>query len=495
MPPQGRPREASALAYGDLAFGFASAESEAARAPELLRDGFMDRWHTDSASVPGGDFLILGYKGSGKSAIAEHLRLRAESNPLEFVKSTYLASDFQFGLVGDLAEGVGDRPGAYVAVWLWLLLLQVLDSISHDEQAMIQSELARTVSALRQIGLLPTSSLRATALASRKKSVTVNLPQVLKLSLEEVQQVRRGSVALLVDELMAAVTAAQTTSRHVITVDGLDEIYLRSPPEYDIVSALMMAADRLNAEMLRTATPVKVLVLCRTDVFERLPGANKNKIRQDSALELDWYQNTRHPERTALVQLANLKVSATHEGIDDLFSRFFPERLQVGSQQFSTLRYLIEHTRHTPRDFLQLLKALLDFAPPNGALSPSDMLSGLRKYCVDYFVPEIKDELIGPLTSEQVDAVFGLLGSLPRRKFDFAAVDAEASRNVRYQELDWPRALGLLFEASAIGNQQTRYGGTAYYTFKYRNPHSRLSFSRRMILHRAVAKALNLLDN
>jgi len=195
------------------------------------------------------------------------------------------------------------------------------------------------------------------------------------------------------------------------------------------------------------------------------------------------------------MRLANLKVGARHREVGDLFTRFFPDRLRVGQQQFHTLNYLIEHTRHTPRDFVQLLKALQKFAPPGGPLTSDGVLSGIRRYCVDYFVPEIKDELTGPLTPGDVDLLFGLLGSLRRRKFDMDTIEAVADGDGRYRGLDTARALGLLFEASAIGNQQTRYAGAPYYTFKYRNRHSQLDLTRRMIMHRALGKAMNLLDN
>lgn len=188
-------------------------------------------------------------------------------------------------------------------------------------------------------------------------------------------------------------------------------------------------------------------------------------------------------------------MSARHGGVGDVFGRFLPERLRVGRQQLHTLNYLIEHTRHTPRDILQLLKALQEFAPPRGQLASDDVLNGIRRYCVDYFVPEIRDELTGPLTHDEVELLFAVLGSLPRRKFDLATIEALTEADVRLRALEVRRALGLLFEASAIGNQQTRYAGTAYYTFKYRNRHSRLNLASRMIMHRALGKAMNLLDN
>lgn len=486
---RGRP---SGARFKDLTFGFASAESEAARQPDLLLQGFLDRWATEDIVLPGGSFLVLGYKGSGKSAIAEHLRLRSESDALLFVKTTNLSSDFHFQAFTDLADAVGDRPSGYVVGWQWLLLLHVLQSLAGDESAMLLPELTEAITALRDMGLLPAKTLRSTVLASRKKSVTSSFPRILNLSLEEVKQLRRGNVGVVVEELLSAVVETRTESYHTITVDGLDEIYLRTPAELDIVSALMLAADRLNGELHRAGTHVKILVLCRTDLFDRLPGANKNKLRQDSALDLDWYENPRDPTRTALVRLANVKASVADPAAEDVFARFFPTRIRAGTRSHRTITYLLEHTRHTPRDFLQLLHRIQRFAPEEGALTSDDVHSGLRQYCIEYFVPEVKDELDGPLSREEIDIVFDALGSLATREFEYATALQLARSDPRYGAVEWPRVLRLLFEASAIGNVEVRTGAASYFRFKFRNRHSTLNLELKMVLHRALAKALNL---
>lgn len=478
--------------FRDLSFGFASAESEAARHPDLLLQGFLDRGVTAEMLTPGGTYLVLGYKGSGKSAIAEHLRLSAESDPLLFVKTTNLSADFHFQAFTELADAVGDRPAGYVVGWQWLLLLHVLHSLAGDESAMLRPELVSAVGALRDMGLLPARTLRSTVLTSRKRSVTANFPRILNLGLEEVREVRRGNVGVVVEELLTSVLETRTQSHHLVTVDGLDEIYLRTPAQLDVISALMQAADRLNGEMQRAGVRVKIVVLCRTDLFDRLPGANKNKLRQDSALELDWYETPRDPARTALARLAGLRARLSDPAIVDLFATHFPQRIRAGTRSHRTIGYLLAHTRHTPRDFLQLLGRVQRFATGDGPLPADEIHAGLRQYCIEYFVPEIKDELDGPLSREQIDAVFETLGSLASRELTLSTLRDLSTADAQRRALDWPQVLKLLFEASALGNVQSGAGGASYYTFRFRNRHSTLDPNRRMVLHRALIRAFNL---
>src|SRR6266705_1326753 len=88
----------------DINFGFSSAEIERAQAPELLEKGFLDYNAASEKAISGPTFLFLGYKGSGKSAIAERLALLAEQKFDQFVKILNLA-DFPFTPFSKIVRG------------------------------------------------------------------------------------------------------------------------------------------------------------------------------------------------------------------------------------------------------------------------------------------------------------------------------------------------------------------------------------------------------
>jgi hypothetical protein len=67
--------------FKDLKFGYASAEIEGANEPLLLVDGYFNQEGIIGEARNSSKFLFLGYKGSGKSAIGEHLR-----NYLRFIR-------------------------------------------------------------------------------------------------------------------------------------------------------------------------------------------------------------------------------------------------------------------------------------------------------------------------------------------------------------------------------------------------------------------------
>jgi hypothetical protein len=75
----------------DLSFGAASADYEASHDPDLLLRGFIDPLRLAHEAIVGRKYLFLGYKGSGKSALGEHLLLLSKSDPHLFVRFTNIA--------------------------------------------------------------------------------------------------------------------------------------------------------------------------------------------------------------------------------------------------------------------------------------------------------------------------------------------------------------------------------------------------------------------
>jgi len=241
---------------------------------------------------------------------------------------------------------------------------------------------------------------------------------------------------------------------------------------------------------------VKVVVLCRTDLFERLPGANKNKLRRDWSVVLDWYHDPRDPRASALMDLANLRAQVALGRPIDVVDRFFPPKIREGEIR----KLVLDHTRHTPRDFGQLLGSTQRIAEASRTsrqhvLSREQIMSGLRDYSITYFLPEIRDELEGYFSAAEIDQIVGTLTAARAREFSFKDLKAAAAA-VDAGALDLERVIRVLFGCSALGTIQTRtFNGrrSTRFTFEYRNRNSSVSMNERFFLHRGVWKALNLI--
>jgi hypothetical protein len=114
-----------------IKFGYASAEKESAESPDLLVSGYFDLHDACSSAAHGPEFLFLGYKGSGKSAIGERLRLINEARHDVFINAIYL-EDFPFTTFSKIIRGSDEPEAKYPTAWSWILLIYLLDSFSMD---------------------------------------------------------------------------------------------------------------------------------------------------------------------------------------------------------------------------------------------------------------------------------------------------------------------------------------------------------------------------
>jgi hypothetical protein len=272
-----------------------------------------------------------------------------------------------------------------------------------------------------------------------------------------------------------------------LIIDGLDDILTFEPVQYEALGALLLEASRLNSHFLQADCPCKVALLCRTDLFERLPGPNKNKVRQDSAIYLDWYGGKQNPRDTKLVQLANNRANLSDERINEVFDAYFP----IHYNRKDIIRFFIAYTRHNPRDFLQLLKAIQRHEK-SVRVCKDAIKAGLVDYCENYFLPEIKDTLDGYFDNTTIDLIFHMLATVGRRRFSLSTLRNMVESTARYQAIDLNKILDALFECSAIGNVRDLPNKSKYASFKFRNRNSVFNQANDIVLQNAIWLALSV---
>jgi hypothetical protein len=99
----------------------------------------------------------------------------------------------------------------------------------------------------------------------------------------------------------------------------------------------------------------------------------------------------------------------------------FPEFLPPKNKRY-TINFLFEHTRHTPRDIIQLLNEI-QLHCKQGRVTKEAIFIGLRSYSNDYFVPEIRNQLNGFLSVEEIDNSIKLLSSIGTSHFSYNEIE------------------------------------------------------------------------
>jgi hypothetical protein len=490
-----RPRKAPSANDGsppfvDLTFGLAAAEDESARDPRLLIDGFLDAHGVESKILQDHHYLVLGYKGAGKSAVAQHLELLADGDPCLFTETLFL-SNFPYAEFRSMVPGDSDSDIRMPLGWTWVLVCQLLSMFDKDESAedtAANQLVKRTVEALREHGYVATTDIPQFVRQTVKKSLKASLPKILEYSRESTgTATSEFDFSVLLERLVKTCTDFRSDSEHVLIVDGLDDVLIGSQPQLKALAALFLAVARLNAQLASGGAVAKVVVLCRSDLFERIPSTNKNKIRQDSAVTLDWYHHTRTPKESELVSLARKKAEAGGAVLlGDPLEVYFPAKMK-GRPIYN---FLLDYTRHTPRDFLSLLRhCQRHVARTTRTLSTEQIQNGIAGYSKDYFYHEIRDELVGYIPVDEADFMFELIASCRDRLISLDKLIDESKKREGPPVQKLVEHFAVLFECSAIGNCSP---AARQYTFKYRNRQSQFDRNQFVAVHPGLYIALNL---
>lgn len=477
------------MRIADIVFGLSAAEEERSSDPRLLLEGYFDAFNYTDQIAKGQKFLILGSKGSGKSAIASRIELTSKGKG-SFFSTTYQLGSFPFDAFSELIPG-GDAPQIkFPSNWELLLHVLLLESLGRDEKCEGSGEpsLARVVDALKKLGLIPGKDLTHLVRTTSSRQTKLSIPHIFEFKRDsESEEV--PDIKFLFRVLQDVACRSRPSARHFIFIDGLDDVLTRRGRQYEALAALLVAADRMNRRLRDSGVSAKIVILCRTDLFDLLPDPNKNKIRQDNAVILDWYQDTRDVNSTSLVQLVNLRALCCLGKPVDVFKTFLPSTI-IGGQP--TVKTLLDNTRHTPRDFIQLLNRIRDSTRGASPTVPS-VLSALRTYSFDYLLPEIRDEMCGLVPAPDADHALQALGILGKRQFTFDEFLTVLQKDSRFKHMDGMKTLEQLFECSAIGNIRGGEEDDDFrYSFRFRNRGAVFNPNERIVIHRGLVKALNV---
>ncbi|MBQ5979525.1 MAG: hypothetical protein IJL58_05850 [Bacteroidales bacterium] len=475
--------------FKTINFGKADAHTEGEAYPELLSKGYLNISSVAEKALNGNVFLFLGYKGSGKSSLSEHLRLVSG----DAIVDQQQLKDFPFKEFDKILD-TEDKIIRYKKLWCWLLCVKVFENLYFDSSAHVQSQndLKKVVAIFTQAGIFPVLSISSLV----KKTVTNSVKATIKC-LELNRTVNKEDVGigqdidLLTDYLKNLILSFKEENQHVMIIDDLDDILSPKGLQFGIITSLINVVKELNRFFALSNVPFKILVLCRTDMFERLPDPNKNKTKQDCSFTFTWYrEGLNKGDDSDLVKLINTRAKLVYPELQDVFKTFFP-RVYKGTKIHTAL---LDFTRHTPRDFIQLINYIQNQCGDNTTkVTSAEIERGIKEYSTEYFKQEISDEMAGYLPGTVIEGVFNALSSLRSRDFWFSDFREKCTYNTKLKGVEADEIMKILYECSAIGHSYSYNGGrTSRVTFKYRNRSSSFNPEDRIMLHKGLWKALNV---
>jgi hypothetical protein len=414
--------------------------------------------------------LVVGRKGSGKTAIFYDVRQRAgrgnERLVLDLKPEGHQFSHLKDFVLERVAPGL--REHTMVAFWNYILLCELARKALDKDRSIARFDPDRyqrynrlaVIYERHDNGWDADFSQRLVRQLDRISSQLGGLGiQEIGSKLTEI--IYRGDLR----ELSEAVAEYLRTKESVwILVDNLDKGWpVRGTSETDmlIVRSLLDASRKLQHQLENDDIELKCLVFLRSDIYEHLLRETPDK-GKDTAIQLDWEDSETFEE------IVKLRIFAS-TGLDLPFRDLWPRLCDplIGHQD--SFSYFAERTLMRPRDLLQFLNAAIGVAINRGhdRILSGDILQAEKSYSQDMVVatmfeiidtnPECEDILyvfLGAPKAMRIDEVrdrlrgFNMAGNEAVELliwFGFFGVSAPTFSEVKYAHTVQDNIRGLMY--------------------------------------------------
>lgn len=445
-----------------LYFGKAAAENEVASNPDRFLKTYLDRWNLPQEVAHHEKFLILGPKGSGKSAAAHHVALKWEqsrgksgvfTDSVDFDELNRTQSPlYQLDkkLVSNEVSALTD------AAWKLFIGIRLLDSLLSDNACNLtrDPQVLKFLDQLRSAGLASDDYPQVLRRVKERKG-GIRVPSLFgELTSKDSESLSPGQIG---DAILNMIAKAETPNRHLLSIDGLDKAIGENEAYWRTLAALIRVGDAMSRRLRQQGNDnVYVMIMCRSDVFRRINFADAPKIAADSGIQMEWGAEAQDPRDVLLWEYV-----ATKAGVDiDQLMSLLPDFVEVGDgRKIQTPKYILDFTRYTPRDMTLLFKSVQSRANTYRPVTGQQLRSGADNFASHHLLYEIKSEAAGLLPQVAIDRLEQIVSTLPARVFSKNMLEQKMTNAELSGEISTEEFGEYLFLQGAMGNyrQDSRY--------------------------------------
>jgi len=436
-------------------------------------------------------FIIVGRKGSGKSAFAEYVYLLSKDNSnlfSEFIRKDKVDLEQLVQLGVDSGENINKEH-----IFQWLIYTNILKLFSENESISSNKDYDQ----LRQFiqknsGFISIDKNQIDEIV-KKHGFEVNiepLRRFIKSKLKgdfEFKESRAPFYKMLphlekvILKVMTSKSERDNENSYAIFFDDLDIGFnVKNEESVETIVNLLRACKRVNNDVFgKNGITAKAYVLIRDD-FEKFISskyADTAKLFSSYSATIRWYQDElyRNSDETELNmrKFINKRISYAFKKESLVFDVSDPWKSLVDvsndTDNKSCFKHLIDHTLFRPRDLLLIFRPLENgnYSIP---LKRDDIKLLLDQYS-DMLVKELRNELSSFYSDQQVQHILIALGEIAKKSgyggdagvsYDDSVGCVEGCvRDVNAHEL-----LEDLFNRSVIGAKES----SGLYKYKCREP-------------------------
>jgi cold shock CspA family protein len=418
----------------------------------------------------GAKCFIIGRKGTGKTAIREHLtQLKAPKRFSE--KLTF--KNFPFNELYSHANNKYTAPNQYITLWKWIIYCHIAKQMIRNEaiDSRVRAQLAK---AFPQ-ETVQTLARSVTRLISPEFSVSV-------FGIEVTASAQRGSATNETpfiercDFIEQFIADNIDDATYLVVFDELDDDYrdidrIERRDEYvALMTSLFKAVQDIRSLFTAPRYHIQPMIFLRDDIYDILRDSDKTKWN-DSKIELKWSRD----------ELRNVLAFRVVRAADPFANRHDPsyafpllfrktrvtEDSAVGEPYSQTpFEYMLARSLQRPRDLISFSQIGAQTAMQRQRPHVSvDVLKSADKPYSTYLRNDLEDE-IGAVMPD-IRAVVDILAAIRSPNFEvakFADHYKLAVRAGKVADRDPIRVLETLFQFSVIGNN-VKGGGAVFHYF------------------------------
>jgi energy-coupling factor transporter ATP-binding protein EcfA2 len=475
---------------GKVKFGHIAAEDEV----NELQKYFIETEEYSAVISDKRKILVIGRKGSGKSAIYVALRDYLPKRDKSVVVEALTLNDYPWEVHKRVRDSGVPAEQSYVNSWkyiIWVLLSKKIVGYSQLARYKLLDFTwwKRRFDANRRFLYRFLAQNYGSVAPSFAELIADRSRQVRSLRLKDIgveadkeedafQRLSR-SINIINREIQSRVlNVLSSNRRYYLLFDQLDLGWDYSDETRQLLIGLILAARDIVRAAENENKQIHVVIFLRSDIYETLRFEDKNKISPD-VVELRW-----NNER--LQQLVSKRIEASANGTwKDVFT---------GDQmrsRVSQLSYIVKRTMLRPRDMIQFCVYAKDAAMElSRTRIDNDSIYEASQPYSDYMRKEIQDECKASIP--EIDDLLGILQEigLERTTRERFLEVCEA------REINGELALRQLISLSLIGIYRAGgRGGGSGTIFRYQaQPWEQLDPTQRLDVHPSLKHALGLVE-
>jgi len=439
----------------------------------------------------GDAIYVIGRKGCGKTAIAEHIRGTSSHNI--FVISMSF-KNFPFNDLYSFTDKRFTSRSQYITLWKYIIYSAICQKMAINENidSNVKSSLIENFDFDFERGLSRTLKVitqKTGSLSVLKAGITGGVTKTFIPNDTPWSQ--------RVDGLEQLIENYIDNSHYYILFDELDEDYKdilkdnSEVPYFDLISGLFKAVHDIHSIFKKTSN-IRPVAFLRDDIFSLIQNNDKGKW-DELSVNLTWTP----PRLEALIAFRISRaidpsgiIYGFSEALEQVFSSDTIRHGHRSKHRRHIFKHILDRTLIRPRDVISYIREAAKIARASGQtmISPSIMRAADRNYSMK-FRQEFVDEIHAILP--RCEDVFNLFSRIRKQSFSIRELEIEYNETrKKYPEmLDFESTINLLFHFSIIGNQPSQKNTTV---FKYRDSQSEFNSRENIIIHRGLLRSLQI---